>query len=219
MAPLKLVIANRNYSSWSLRPWLVLKVPGIPFTEQTILLDRPQTKDEIAKVSPSGWIPCLHVGDRRIWDSLAISEYLAETYPDKQLWPRDQWARAIARAVTAEMHSGFRSLPNGLRMNMTSRLPTPDLTGKLGQDVARLLQIWRDCRSEFGAEGPFLFGQFSIADAFFAPIVTRFETYQVPVGKAERTYMDTIMSLEAMQEWKAAAQVEVAALAAEAEAQ
>lgn len=210
MAPLTLVIANRNHSSWSLRPWLVMKVAGIPFTEQTILLDRPETKEEIAKASPSGWIPCLQVGDRRIWDSLAICEYLSETFPDRQLWPRDQWARAIARAVTAEMHSGFRSLPNGLRMNMTSQLPTPELTGKLGQDVARLLQIWRDCRGEFGAEGPFLFGQFCIADAFFAPVITRFVTYQVPVGKMERTYMDAIMSLDAMGEWKAAAEVEMA---------
>lgn len=216
MAQLKLVIANRNYSSWSLRPWLAMKVAGIPFVEQTILLERPETREEIAKVSPSGWIPCLLVGDRRIWDSLAICEYLAEAYPQARLWPQDTWARAVARAVTAEMHSGFRSLPNGLRMNITSQLPTPELSGKLGQDVARLLQIWRDCRSEYGAEGPYLFGHFTIADAFFAPIVSRFETYKVPMGQIERSYMDAMWSLKAMQEWKAAAEVEVARQKAEA---
>jgi len=214
MDKLTLVIANRNHSSWSLRPWLALKVAGIPFSEKTILLDRPETRDEIGMVSPSGWIPCLLVGRKPIWDSLAICEYAAETFPDNNLWPADKWARAIARSVTAEMHSGFRSLPGGLRMNITARLPTPDLASeKLGQDVARLLQIWRDCRSEFGRGGPFLFGAFSIADAYFAPIVTRFETYSVPVGPVERAYMDAIWSLDAMQEWKAAAVAEIAAQA------
>lgn len=210
MEKLTLVIANRNHSSWSLRPWLALKMAGIPFAEKTILLDRPETKEEISKVSPSGWIPSLLVGDRQIWDSLAICEYAAEIFPDRHLWPEDGWARAIARSVTAEMHSGFRSLPNGLRMNMTARLPTPELAGKLGQDVERLKGIWRDCRRDFGSGGPFLFGRFCIADAFFAPIVTRFETYGVPVGKVERDYMDSIWALDAMQEWKAAADKEMA---------
>lgn len=210
MPKLTLVIADRNISSWSLRPWLAMKMANIAFSEEIVMLGKPETAAQIAKVSPSGWLPCLLVDGKPVWDSLGIAEYLAEIYPDRGLWPSDPWARATARCVVAEMHSGFRTFPTELRMKIgvPATSPTPDLSGKLGRDVGRIRQIWRSCRNEFGAGGPFLFGKFCLADAFFAPVVSRFETYAIPVESVERAYMDAIWSLRPVEEWKKAAQLE-----------
>ena len=209
MPDYELAIADKNFSSWSLRPWLVMKYAGIEFTERSIYLGRRDTAELIGQVSPSGWIPCLLVDGQPIPDSLAICEYLAETFPEKKLWPTDARARSVARSVTAEMHSAFRSFPTDLRMNITSTLPTPELKGRLETDVARIRKIWTDSRTEFGGTGNFLFGEFSIADAFFAPVVSRFTTYSIPVEEIEAAYMATIWSLPWMQEWKNAAKTEL----------
>lgn len=210
---LELVIADKTFSSWSLRPWILLRTAGIPFEERSIYLGRDDTRERIARVSPSGWIPVLMVGEQPIWDSLAICEYLAEAFPDRNMWPEDRMARALARAVTAEMHSGFRSFPTGLRMDVTVRHPRPVMEGKLGSDIARIQEIWRSMRLRFGGDGRFLFGDFGIADAFFAPVVTRFVTYDIPCDPIGRAYMDAVLALPAMQQWTREAVAEKAAQA------
>jgi len=205
---LTLVIGDKNLSSWSLRPWLVMKQAGIPFDERLIRLDRPDTKAEIARYSPSGRVPCLIVGDRAIWDSLAIAEYLAEAFPEKGLWPEAPTARAIARSVAAEMHSGFQALRSFWPMNF-SREGMRHMTSGVSGDIARISEIWEGCRRDFGAGGPFLFGKFSIADAMYAPVVSRFQTYGPvalpPLADAWRAMM---WSLPAMREWGDGARAE-----------
>jgi glutathione S-transferase len=200
-----LVIGNKNYSSWSLRAWLALKQAGLEFDEILIPLDEPGFKAEILKHSPSGRVPALTHGDVRIWDSLAIAEYAADLAPEAKLWPEDLAARALARAVSCEMHSGFSALRTHMPMNIRSRFPEEGRKPGVREDIDRMRSIWRICRSRYGAGGPFLFGRFSVADAMFAPVVTRFRTFAVELGEEEQAYADAIWALDAMRAWSEAA--------------
>jgi glutathione S-transferase len=205
MAKLHLVIANKNYSSWSLRPWIAMTMAGLPFDESMILLDTPTMKKEIAEHSGAGRLPVLHHGKATIWETLAILEYLAETFPEKNLWPKSKAARAVARAISNEMHAGFTGLRNACPMNLRRPANPVVLNEATKSDVARIEEIWRKCRKTYGKGGKFLFGKFCNADAMFAPVVTRFETYAIPVAKDTRAYMDAVMATKAFQTWKAAA--------------
>jgi glutathione S-transferase len=197
---LKLVIGDRNYSSWSLRPWLVLKQAGLPFEEIYIRLRDTHTKVEIFKYSPSGKVPCLLDGDTVVWDSLAICEYLAEISP--ALWPSTRAARAEARAISAEMHSGFGAMRHSMPMEIHASKPYDGRTAQVDADIARIVEIWENCRKRFATTGPFLFGTFTVADAMFAPIVWRFLTYAVELPPASREWVETMCALPAMQEWR-----------------
>lgn len=208
MFDLELVIANRNYSSWSMRAWLALKATGAPFDEVLIPLDRPETREEILEHSPSGKVPALIHGDVTVWDSLAICEYLAELHPEAGLWPEAPSARAAARSVTAEMHSGFVALRSHMPMNLRARRPGAGRGPGVGEDVDRVEAIWEWCRRGYGAAGNLLFGRFTIADAFFAPVVSRFRTYGVSPGGVAGVYMDALWALPVVQEWAAAAEGE-----------
>lgn len=208
MSTLTLVIGNRNYSSWSLRPWLVLKQAGIPFDELRIALYREDSKQQLAKYSPTGKAPVLLDGDAPIWDSLAICEYLAERFPEKRLWPAEPRARAVARAVSAEMHSGFAELRTHMSMNIRRSLPGRGMIPEVRADIDRILDLWRDCRREFGAGGTFLFGAFGIADAMYAPVALRFQTYAVALEGQAAVYAATLLALPALQEWCARARAE-----------
>lgn len=204
----KLVIGSKNSSSWSLRPWLLLKQIGLPFEETVITLRRPDTRERILAFSPSGKVPVLIMGDIRIWDSLAICEFLAEQ--DPSLWPADSRARALARSISAEMHSGFADLRTFLPMDVTARFAPPGkLLTSVRQDIDRVLAIWTECRRQYGQGGPFLFGPFTIADAMFAPVCSRFTTYAVPLDPVSAAYVEQVMALPAMQEWARGAAVEV----------
>ena len=205
---LTLVIGDKNLSSWSLRPWLLMKASGVAFSERLTRLDRPETRSEIEKYSPSGRVPCLVDGGTTIWDSLAIAEHLAEKFPEKLLWPKEPEARAIARSVSAEMHSGFQALRSFWPMNF-SREGMRHMTNGIGGDIARIAEIWESCRRDFGAGGPFLFGRFSIADAMYAPVVSRFQTYgPVALPPLADEWRAMMWALPAMREWGAAARAE-----------
>lgn len=201
---MKLVIGNKNYSSWSLRPWLAMRQLDIPFEEILIPLDQPDTKVRILAHSPGGKVPILKDGDITVWESLAIMEYLAETFPDRGVWPEHPAARAHARTVACEMHASFMALRNACPMNLRKRFAYCDRGSEVTRDVARIQQMWADCRRRFGREGPFLFGRFSAADAMYAPVVARFETYSIPVDDEVRAYMDAVFDTAAFREWKAA---------------
>lgn len=207
MAQLELFIGTRAWSSWSLRPWLALKATGAPFKETLIELRTPTSKAEFLKHSPAGKVPILKVDGAAIWDSLAICEYLAEAFPAAKLWPADPMARARARAVSAEMHSSFTPLRQAMSMDINARHPTPAMSPELGADIARIQALWNDCRRDYGtkAGGPFLFGSFSIADAMYAPVATRFVTYGVKLDPVSQAYVDTIMAMPAVKEWAKAA--------------
>ena len=207
MTPLTLVIGNKNYSSWSLRPWLAMKQAGLDFVEVRIPLDTPETRARISRYSPSGRVPVLIHDDLTIWDSLAICEYLAEQFPGHGL-PEDRAARAIARSVSAEMHSGFSNLRQHMPMDCRARLPGQGRVPGVQSDIDRVTEIWRTCRQQFGAGGDFLFGQFTLADAMYAPVVSRFVTYSVELDETAKAYADAVWSLPAMQEWVAAAAAE-----------
>lgn len=196
-----IVVGNKNYSSWSMRPWLALKKTGAPFEEVVIALDRPETRTEIFKHSPTGRIPTLKDGDLVIWESLAICEYLAEKFPEAGLWPPDPAARAVARAVSSEMHAGFAALRSNMPMNCRGNAPGKGRAPGVQEDVNRISAIWRDCRTRFGAGGAYLFGQFSIADAMFAPVVSRFVTYQVELDTDAKSYVNTIWADPAVAAW------------------
>lgn len=198
---LRLVIANKLYSSWSLRPWLVMRAFDIPFEETVIPLKRPETKDAIAKVSPSGKVPALIDGDVTVWESLAIIEYLAEKFPGKTIWPEDAKARAHARAISNEMHGGFIPLRQGLPMNLGGPFRTPVLSDDVKANIARIEAIWRDTRDRFGGGKPFLFGAFSAADAMYAPVITRLQSYQIAVDARTKAYMDAVLLHPDMQQW------------------
>ena len=202
MADLILTIGDKNLSSWSMRPWLLLKQADIPFREQTIKLDQPETRKKLLSLSPSGLVPVLSDGDTTIWDSLAIAEYLNDHFPEKQLWPSNTAARAVARSITAEMHSGFSALRSVWPMNFT-RLNLQHLTsGGVQRDINRIDEIWTTARQSFGQNGDFLFGEFSIADAFYAPVVSRFMTYgPVALSVESQRYLETMTALPAYQEW------------------
>lgn len=200
MAGLKLVIGNKNYSSWSMRPWLALRASGIPFEETFIpLYTGAADKQRILDVSPAGKVPVLIDGDVTVWDSLAIVEYLAEKFPEKKLWPDDRAARARARAISAEMHSGFAALRNECGMNLHRPVGSVPLSEEAQGNIARIQEIWTDCLTRHG--GPFLFGAFGGADAMYAPVVHRFRTYAIEVGSESRRYMDAMQSLPAFQQW------------------
>jgi glutathione S-transferase len=209
---LRLVIGNKNLSSWSLRPWLLLRHAGIPFQEEVMLFEEPGWREKIAALSASRRVPALRHHDTDVWDSLAICEYIAELFPDAKLWPEDRRARAFARSVSAEMHSGFASLRKDLSMDVVARHPRRVLSHETQADADRIVAIWEECRERFGeaATGPFLFGAFSVADAMFAPVVWRFRTYDVPVRspRAEAWYQ-TMLDLPAMKEWERDAEAEV----------
>lgn len=205
---LKLVIANKLYSSWSMRPWLVMRAFGVPFDELVIPLRRPETKDLIARVSPSGKVPVLIDGDALVWESLAIIEYLSEKFPQAAIWPHDVFARAQARSIAHEMHGGFMPVRQALPMNLGKRFRTPDLSEDVQTSIRRIEQLWRETRAEFAGRGDYLLGAFTAADAMYAPVVTRFDTYQVPVARDTRAYMDAVLAHPAFLEWKKAALAE-----------
>ena len=205
-----LLVGNKNYSSWSLRPWLAMKVLGIEFDEVRIPLYQPESKMAILRYSPAGKVPCLVDGSIRVWDSLAILEYLAEARRD--LWPEAPAARALARSVCAEMHSGFSNLRQHMSMNIRKRHPGKGRTPESEAEARRVIDIWSDCRTRFGAPGPFLFGRFSAADAMYAPVALRFRTYDVDLPAVARAYSDTILALPAMREWIEAAERETESL-------
>jgi glutathione S-transferase len=210
MAKPLLIIANKNYSSWSLRPYMTLVMAEIPFDEKMIAFGEPRFGKEIRRISSAGKVPVLVHGKTVIWDSLAILEYLAETYPEKNLWPKSRAARAMARSVSNEMHSSYQALRNACPMNLRRPQKAIALSDAVMANVARIESLWRDCRKTYGKGGKFLFGKFSNADAMFAPVVSRLETFAIPVAKDTRTYMDAVLSTKAFQIWKAAALLETA---------
>jgi glutathione S-transferase len=199
---LKLVIGNKNYSSWSMRPWLALRANNIAFDEVFIpLYTGAADKQRILSFTHSGKVPALIDGHVTIWDSLAIIEYAAEKFPEARLWPEDRAHRAHARSISAEMHSGFAALRNECGMNLHRPVGAIVLSDQARADIARIEQIWIECRARHGASGPFLFGAFGGADAMFAPVVHRFRTYAIPVAAEAKAYMETMLSLPALQEW------------------
>ena len=202
---LQLVIGNKNYSSWSMRPWLALRANDIAFDEVFIPLYTGEAdKQRILSFTRSGKVPALLDGDVTIWDSLAIIEYVAERFAEAQLWPQDRASRAHARSISAEMHSGFAALRNECGMNLRRPVGAIPLSAAARADIARIQQIWIECRERHGKSGPFLFCAFGGADAMFAPVVHRFRTYAVEVAPLVRDYMEAMMSLPAFQEWTSA---------------
>jgi glutathione S-transferase len=199
---LKLVIGNKNYSSWSMRPWLAMRAGGIAFEEIFIPLYTDQAdKDRILRFSRAGKVPALIDGDITVWDSLAIIEYLAERFPEAKLWPADRAARAHARSISAEMHSGFMALRNECGMNLHRPVGAVKLSADAEANVARVQEIWTDCRARHGGDGPFLFGTFTAVDAMYAPVVHRFRTYAIKVSAVVQAYMEAMMALPAFAEW------------------
>ena len=199
---LTLVIGNKNYSSWSMRPWVALKAANIAFDEVSIpLYTGDADKQRILAFSRSGKVPVLVDGDVTVWDSLAIIEYVAERFPEAQLWPEDRASRAHARSVSAEMHSGFAALRNECGMNLHRPVGAKALSADARADIARIQESWAECRERYGKLGPYLFGAFSGADAMYAPVVHRFRTYAIGVSLPVRDYMDTMMALSAFQQW------------------
>lgn len=205
---LKLVIGNKLYSSWSLRPWLVIKHFDIPFEDVVIPLREADTQQRLAVYSPSGKVPVLVDGETVIWESLAIIEYLAESFPDRAIWPRDKAARARARAIANEMHGGFVALRQACPMHLGARFATPEMTQSLKANIDRVLSIWTETRRKFGSGGPYLFGAFTAADAMYLPVVTRFDTFQIPVEGEARAYMDASLKHPAFVAWREAAHEE-----------
>jgi glutathione S-transferase len=206
--PLRLAIVNKAYSSWSLRPWILLTHFGVPFDETVIPMGRPETRSEVLNFSPTGKCPALRDGDVIVFESLAIIEYIAENFPKLPIWPHDKPARALARSLSHEMHGGFLALRNHCPTQFLRPVRKIALTPEVESDVARIEAAWEDARSRFGAGGPFLFGAFGAADAMFAPVVNRFHTYDIAVRPQTRAYMDAIMALPAWKAWIAGAQGE-----------
>ena len=205
---LKLTIGNKNYSSWSFRPWIAMKAAGIAFEEEVISLNADDFKARVGKISGTGKVPALVDGDVQVWESLAILEYLAEKFPEIGLWPSEPQARAHARAIAAEMHAGFVPLRRHLPMNMWRPVKARDLTPEATANVRRIDAMWTDCRNRYGKGGAFLFGSFGAADAMYAPVVSRFHTYAVTVSATSQRYMADVMALPAWAEWYAAALLE-----------
>lgn len=208
---LTLVIANKNYSSWSMRPWVLLTQFEIPFSEILIKFNSKEWDDNIARLSPSRLVPVLWEGDPAgvnatpVWETIAIFEYIAELFPDKNIWPKDRAARAMARAACAEMHGGFRALRNAMPMNIGTSLPGKGHTPEALKDIARIEQLWRGLRKQFGGSGPFLFGQFSAADAMFAPVVMRFHTYAPALAVDTQAYCAAMRAAPGLTKWIAGA--------------
>ncbi|MCD6042857.1 MAG: glutathione S-transferase [Burkholderiales bacterium] len=212
---LKLVIGNKNYSSWSMRPWVLLRQAQIPFEEVQLKFDHDVRVIGIEKYSPAGKVPVLMIDGDAVWDTLAICETVSEMHPEKQLWPRTPEARRVARSACAEMHSGFQALRGKMPMNIRGRYPGKGLTPESRKDIERVVALWSDCRSRFGSAGALLFGHFSVADAFFAPVVMRFETYGVELPPVARAYCEAVQALPAVREWVEAARRETDFVAAD----
>lgn len=208
MPKLTLIIGNKNYSSWSLRPWVFMKHNQIDFKEKKILLDIATTTQKLSQYNSGTKVPVLQDGGLEIWDSLAILEYISEQYCDSNGWPSDRNARAIARSVSAEMHSSFGSLRSELPMNCLKQFNNINLSTEAAKEVTRVLEIWRMCRKQFSDNGQWLFGEYSIADAMFAPIALRFAGYSIPLGEIEKDYVQSVLNQPCIIEWIAAAKVE-----------
>jgi len=213
MSDITIYLGNKTYSSWSLRPWLALKRTGAAFDEVVIPLSRPDTAAKIREVSPSGRVPALRHGPVLVWESLAICEYLAETFPAARLWPADAEPRALARATSAEMHGGFAKLRQFLPMDLSRDRRGEACIEEAKTEIDRVTAIWRDCRARFGVpgahgRGDFLFGDYSIADAMFAPVATRFRTYGVTIDPVSAAYVEAVLDWPAMRDWVAAAKAE-----------
>ncbi len=197
-----LIIGNRNYSSWSLRPYMALKQAEIPFDEKLVRFGEPQFSKAVKRYSKAGLVPVLIHKNRTIWDSLAILEYVAETWPQKSLWPKKAAARAFARSMCAEMHSGYRALRKACPMNIR-RPPKPvPMNDAIVKDIARIQSLWADARKNYGKGGPFLFGKFSNADAMFAPVASRFRTFDIPLSITSKSYVEAVLSTQAYESWK-----------------
>jgi glutathione S-transferase len=203
MTSLTLIIGNKNYSSWSLRPWLAMKQFHLSFSEIRIPLYTPEFQSQILQHCPAGngKVPILLHENRIVWDSLAIFEYLSEMFPERSWWPGDPVARAVARSISAEMHSGFLALRNQMPMNCRANLSGKEITSEGQAEIDRVTTIWRTCRETHGSKGSLLFGRFTIADAMFAPVVLRFRTYGVTLDAVCQAYADAVVALSAMQEW------------------
>lgn len=201
MAKLTLVIGNKNYSSWSLRPWIFMRQFAVEFTEKRIPLFTPATDAQLAGYFSNAKVPVLVDGDFTIWDTLAIMEYVSEQYLAGKGWPVDSKARAVARSISAEMHSSFSALRSALPMNCRKQFTGFHISSEVQSDIERISALWCKCRAEYGAGGDWLFGGYSIADAMFAPVVLRFKGYDIRLGKVEESYMQTVLNQSAMQEW------------------
>ncbi len=211
MTDLILGIGDKNLSSWSLRPWFLMTQADVPFTEENIRLDRPETRAVLKEKSPSGLVPYLIHGKVKIWDSLAIAEYVNELFPEKRLWPEDREARALARSVAAEMHSGFSALRTVWPMMFTRKDMQHTTQSGVSRDIDRINDLWTLCRKNYGSGGDFLFGKFSIADAMYAPVVSRFVTYgPVKLSPEAAAYRDMMFALPAMKKWGDGARAELA---------
>jgi glutathione S-transferase len=208
---MNLIIGNKLYSSWSLRPWLVLKAFGIPFSETVIPLGQADTPQRIKTHSPTGKVPLLDNGAVKVWESLAIIEYIADTFPQHAIWPKDTASRAHARAISSEMHAGFQPLRQACPMHLGKRFAFKDYPADVRASVARVETVWREARGMTKSGGPFLYGAFSGADAMYAPVVTRLDTYQWPVAPDTRAYMDAVMNHAAMRQWRSDALAEPSA--------
>jgi glutathione S-transferase len=204
----KLYIGNKCFSSWSLRPWVAMKELGIAFEEGFVRLRTPETAANLANVSPAGTVPVLHHDGRIVWETLAILEYLNELFPEKGLWPADRDARAFARSVATEMHSGFHEVRYGWPMNLRRPKGYKPLDAEGEAQRRRIETIWRECRERYGAGGPFLFGQFTAADAMYAPVITRFDTYGGELAPVTRDYVQAMLATGAMRGWYAGAAAE-----------
>ena len=206
---MQLVIGDKNLSSWSLRAWLALELTGEPYEEVPVRLYQADTRQQILAHSPTGKVPLLKTAGGPVWDSLAIAEYLAETYPEAHLWPRGEYARAVARSVCAEMHSGFVALRTHLPMNLCRDQALTDIPAEALADIQRICSLWADCRARFGSDGPFLFGHASIADAFYAPVASRLRSYRVELPEEAATYVESIYQWPLFMRWLQAARQEV----------
>ncbi len=203
-----LYIANKCYSSWSMRPWLVLRAFGIAFDETVIPLRQHDTAGRIRAFSPTGKVPVLTDGEVKVWESLAIIQYLADTHPEKAIWPADRIAHAHALAISTEMHAGFQALRQACPMNLGKRFRTPALPDDAKANIERIEDVWRETRARFAHGGPYLFGAFTAADAMYAPIATRLDSYSIPVAADTRAYIDAIYAHPAFVEWRVAALAE-----------
>ena len=212
---LQLVIGNKNYSSWSMRPWVLLRQAEIPFEEVQLKFDQDVRVIGVEKYSPTGKVPVLMIDGEPVWDTLAIAEAVAELFPEKQLWPEEPRARRVARSACAEMHSGFQALRSRMPMNIRTRYPGKGMTPESRKDIERVIELWTHCRERFGGAGNFLFGRFSIADAFYAPVVMRFQGYAVDVPPVAQAYCGAVQSLAAVREWIEAAKREPEFVAAD----
>ena len=205
---MKLVIGNKNYSSWSLRPWIAMKQIGLTFDEAVIPMAMPSTKAEMLKYAPTGLVPVLIDGEALVFETIAILEYLNDKYPEAHLWPKDLAARAHARSIAAEMHGGFAALRRDCPMNIRRPVRKHIVSPEAAKQAERIDALWSDARTRFGQGGPFLFGHFTNADAMYAPVINRFHTYDLPRSKTSQAYMDAMMALPAWKEWEAASRAE-----------